>query len=103
MEALENVEYLGKSLIVTKSSASKTGYKNVIKLRTDDNGPLYVAKFTVEGEPGQRNVPKSYSRSAKESAAKMAYFEAGYLGPMPAKKVYAERKTAQVCARADLP
>ena len=57
MDMLENVVYKGKSLIVTKSSESSTGYKNVIKLRTDANGPIYVAKFKVEGEPGQRNCP----------------------------------------------
>ena len=100
MELLENVEYRGKSLIVTKSSQSSTGYKNVIKLRTDKEGPIYVAKFKVEGETGQRNCPKSYSRSPQESAAALAYFEAGYLGAMPNKKEYAVHRTAQVCALA---
>ena len=96
MENLENVEFKGKSLVVVKSSQSSTGYKNVIKLRTDAQGPIYVAKFTVEGESGQRNCPKSYSRSPQESAAALAYFEAGYLGAMPTKKNYAARSTAQV-------
>ena len=78
MDMIENVVFKGNSLIVTKSSDSSTGYKNVIKLRTTDNGPVYVAKFKVDGEPGQRNVPKSYSRSPQEAAAALAYFEAGY-------------------------
>jgi hypothetical protein len=99
MENLENVEFKGKSLVVTKSSQSSTGYKNVIKLRTDELGPIYVAKFKVEGESGQRNCPKSYSRSPQEAAAALAYFEAGYLGAMPTKKDYAVRRTTQVCAR----
>ena len=103
MDILENVVFKGKSLIVTKSSASSTGYKNVIKLRTTDNGPVYVAKFKVDGEPGQRNVPKSYSRSPQEAAAALAYFEAGYLGPMPVKKKYSERRTSEVCAASALP
>ena len=98
MEALENVVYKGKSLVVTKSSESRTGYKNVILLRTDAKGPIYQAKFQVEGERGQRNCPKSYSRSAQESAAALAYFEAGYLGPMPTKKRYADHRTSQVSA-----
>ena len=91
-----DVEFKGKSLVVTKSSQSSTGYKNVIKLRTDELGPIYVAKFKVEGESGQRNCPKSYSRSPQEAAAALAYFEAGYLGAMPTKKDYAVRRTAQV-------
>ena len=44
MNSLENVVYKGKSLVVTKSSDSCTGYENVIQLRIDGKGrPLYAA------------------------------------------------------------
>ena len=99
MNSLENVVYKGKSLVVTKSSDSCTGYENVIQLRIDGKGrPLYAAKFKVDGEPGQRHCPQSLSRVPQESAAALAYFKAGYLGPMPAKKKYAPRRTSEVCS-----
>ena len=81
---------------MTKSSESRTGYKNVFLLRTDHIGPIYHAKITPEVGKGQRNVPKSYSRSARESAARLAYFESGYLGELQQKKSYQHRRTAEV-------
>ena len=93
---LENVLHKDKWVLVERSSASTTGYKNVIKLRTDDLGPIYQAKFTPEGERKQRNVPKSYSRDPRTSAAALAYFLAGYLGPLPTKKEYKERSSSEV-------
>ena len=53
MNSLENVVYKGKSLVVTKSSDSCTGYENVIQLRIDGKGrPLYAAKFNQGGRGG---------------------------------------------------
>ena len=93
---LENVLFKDKWVLAQRSSTSSTGYLNVIKLRTDDNGPIYQAKFTPEGEHKQRNVPKSYARDPRTSAAALAYFLAGYLGPLPTKKEYKERSSSEV-------
>ena len=74
----------------------------MIQLRVDAQGPIYAAKYTPEGEGGQRNAPKSYSRDPQTSAAALAYFLAGYLGPLPMKKQYKERSSSEV-SRTALP
>ena len=68
-------------------------------------GPVYAAKFKPVGERKQRSVPKSYSRDPQTSAAALAYFLAGYRGPLPTKKKNKERSSSEVsriaCPRVD--
>ena len=42
LDALENVLHKGKRVLAERSAESKTGYKNVILLRTDALGPIYA-------------------------------------------------------------
>ena len=96
MEALENVMFKGKSLIVELSGDNAYGYKFVCKKDEDADGPRYHAKKKLEGEPKPRHVPGSLQRSPLLAAAALAYFEAGYLGPLKTKKEYKPRRSGEV-------
>eukprot|EP00966_Prymnesium_polylepis_P183519 4253017-Prymnesium_polylepis.1 len=57
MQALENVTFNGKALIVERSADNAYGYKFVCKKDEDSEGPRFYAKRKLEGEPKQRSVP----------------------------------------------
>jgi hypothetical protein len=95
MNALENVVSKGKSLVVERSASNAYGYMYVCK-KHQDGGPRYDAKKKLDGEPKPRHVPGSLQRPPVLAAAALAYFEAGCMGALKAKKDYAERKTAEV-------
>eukprot|EP00966_Prymnesium_polylepis_P041270 957823-Prymnesium_polylepis.1 len=69
MEALENVLFKGKSLIVELSGDNAYGYKYVCKKDEDEKGPRFHAKKKLSGEPKPRHVPGSLQRSPVEAAA----------------------------------
>ena len=78
----------GKPVALRMSSASSTGFENVIvqggsKKR---NNP-FCAKFKPVGEKFQRHLPGSNSATAEEAAAKLAYYhEYGSELPPPAAR-----------------
>ena len=102
LEDLVNVLHKGRWVLAERSASQRQATRTVIQLRVDAQGPIYAAKYTPEGEGGQRNAPKSYSRDPQTSAAALAYFLAGYLGPLPMKKQYKKRSSSEV-SRTALP
>ena len=96
MDALQNVMFKGKSLVVERSPDNSYGYKFVCKKDEDANCPRYHAKKKLAGEPKPRHVPGSLQRSPVEAAAALAYFEAGYLGALKDKKPYKTRRSGEV-------
>ena len=63
-----------KPVALRMSSASTTGYENVIRQGGSKkrNNP-FCAKFKPVGEKVQRHLPGSNSATAEEAAAKLAY------------------------------
>ena len=96
MDALQNVMFKGKSLVVELSAENAYGYKYVCKKDEDENGERFYAKKKLDGEPKQRTVPGSLQRSPALAAAALAYFEAGYMGPVKAAKQYKSRRSGEV-------
>ena len=54
MNALQNVLFKGKSLVVELSAENAYGYKFVCKKDEDENGERFYAKKKLDGEPKPR-------------------------------------------------
>ena len=77
LEDLVNVLHKGRWVLAERSASQRQATRTVIQLRVDAQGPIYAAKYKPEGEGGQRNVPKSYSRDATDVGCRSGVLPGG--------------------------
>ena len=96
LAGLRAVVWKGKPVVLKLSDDSESGFLNVCKGRTNSKGTTYYAKFTPEGEKGQRTLPGSTFKNPQDSAAELAYFLAGHRGSLGLKEVRNPRRDSEV-------
>ena len=69
----ETVVRWGGRVLVLQRADNETGFLNVNKQKDRKRKKPYYAKYKPHGEAGQRTLPDSYSETAWEAAAKLAY------------------------------
>ena len=91
----ETVVRWGGRVLVLQRADNETGFLNVNKQKDRKRKKPYYAKYKPHGEAGQRTLPDSYSETAWEAAAKLAY-HLEVQQQLPAKAVRAPRRSSEV-------
>ena len=82
LAGLRAVIWKDKPVVLKLSDDCESGFLNVCKGRTNSKGTTWYAKFTPEGETGQRTLPGSCFKDPQSSASELAYFLAGHRGQL---------------------
>ena len=85
----------GGRVLVLQRADNETGFLNVNKQKDRNRKKPYYAKYKPHGEASQRTLTDSYSATAWEAAAKLAY-HLEVQQQLPAKAVRASRRSSEV-------
>ena len=96
LAGLRATVWKNKPVLLKLSDDSESGFLNVCKLRTNNKGTTWYAKFVPEGEKRQRALPGSCSKDPMESAAELAYYLAGHRDPLGSKEIRKPRRDREV-------
>ena len=91
----ETVVRWGGRVLVLQRADNETGFLNVNKQKDRNRKKPYYAKYKPHGEASQRTLTDSYSATAWEAAAKLAY-HLEVQQQLPAKEVRAPRRSSEV-------
>ena len=91
----ETVVRWGGRVLVLQRADNETGFLNVNKQKDRNRKKPYYAKYKPHGEASQRTLTDSYSATAWEAAAKLAY-NLEVQQKLPAKEVRAPRRSSEV-------
>ena len=98
----EELASLGQKLVVYNGQAlllelggGPEGFKDVCFQNDRQRNRPYYAKFTPDGQRGQRRLPQSNSKTAQEAACKLAIFKLGKQ-ELPEVEFHCKRRPSEV-------